>query len=631
MRFLKITLALLLGTLYFFLSANSVFAEGEFLTDSKVEYSVSESGKTLVTHEIDLENAFSTLYATSYTLTLENIDSQNVVARYENGLELDVQVSTEGEKTNVRISFPDPVVGKGKIRKFFVSYENSSFAVRTGEVWEISIPKLASEKSFRNYEAVLKVPVSLGLEAYVSPKPSESTEVDGYRVYRFEKNDLTKTGVSAGFGQFQVFNFTLNYHLENPLSRRAETEIAIPPDTAFQKVYIRSLIPSPSNVRIDEDGNWLAIYSLSPRERVDVIASGEVQIFSSNRSFPKPTSEILSRNLKETSVWQTQDADIRALAQKLRTPKAIYDYVSTTLKYDYSRVRPNVERLGARGALLAPSSAICMEFTDLFIAIARAAGIPAREINGFAYTENPDIQPLGLVADVLHSWPEYWDDERKSWIPIDPTWASTTGGVDFFDKLDLRHFTFVIHGENENKPYPPGSYKLGTNPQKDVFVSFGKLSLEATTYPEVSANLAHSLPFFDSNLTIKVTNSGPTAFYSLYPTVFFDDREFFRDFDEVLPPFGNYETKVKIPYSFLGKSTPTDIRVVVDGSTVSIPTNKNGVIITSLAALFLVFIIILITLIIRMRWTKNLLNPYRKVREFISSKLGKNQSISGKP
>ena len=135
-------------------------------------------------------------------------------------------------------------------------------------------------------------------------------------------------------------------------------------------------------------------------------------------------------------------------AKNLKTAKGIYDFVSTKLKYDYERVKPNVERLGAVNALNNPNSAICMEFTDLFIALARAAGIPAREVNGFAYTENPKIQPLSLVNDVLHAWPEYYDYEKGVWIPVDPTWASTTGGVDYFNKLDLRHFTFVMHGKS---------------------------------------------------------------------------------------------------------------------------------------------------------------------------------------
>jgi len=455
-------------------SVTAVKAEGEFISDSTVTYQVDGSGRTEVTHDIYVENVFSTLYATSYTLTLEGIQATDIKAFGDNGVEYQTDSQVNGDITLLKVLFTDSIVGKGKKRHFLVSYNNNNFATRTGEVWEVNIPKLASSDTFRNYTAILKVPTALGYEAYISPRPVSSQESEVVRTYEFSKDELIKTGVSAGFGQFQVFTFTLNYHLENPLSRKAETEIALPPDTAFQKVYLESLNPAPTTVRIDEDGNWLAVYTLSSRQRVDVVATGEVQIFSSNRPFPKPTQEILSSNLAETGYWQVNDAEIKALALKLKTPREIYNYVSTHLNYDYDRVRPNVDRLGAKGALLSPQTAICMEFTDLFVAIARAAGIPAREVNGYAYTENPEIQPLGLVADVLHAWPEYWDSERGAWIPIDPTWASTTGGVDFFDKLDLRHFSFVNHGTSDTKPFPPGSYKLGANPQKDVFVSFGK-------------------------------------------------------------------------------------------------------------------------------------------------------------
>ncbi|NCC70435.1 hypothetical protein EOM09_02540, partial [bacterium] len=41
-----------------------------------------------------------------------------------------------------------------------------------------------------------------------------------------------------------------------------------------------------------------------------------------------------------------------------------------------------------------PNSSICTDFTDLFITLARAKGIPAREVQGFAYTNNSKIKPI---------------------------------------------------------------------------------------------------------------------------------------------------------------------------------------------------------------------------------------------
>lgn len=597
----KLLVITVLSTLYLVLSTGQAIAANEFSVDAVVTYNVQDSGKTVVTHNITLENNFSTLYATTYTLGLENIDVQNAKAIDASGGSIPVDVKTDGAVTSIITNFSDSVVGKGEQRNFSISYENNSFAVRTGEIWEISVPRLGAENSFRSYKVILRIPTSFGLEAYISPKPVTSETSENGTSYTFNRGDLTQAGITAGFGQFQVFTYSLAYHLENPLNKNAQTQISLPPDTAFQKVYLQKIDPAPDNVTIDADGNWLATYNLTSRQRIDVNVSGSVQIFASYRPFPKPTDEELSINLRETQHWQVNDPKIKALAAELKTPQAIYNYVSNTLKYDFARVQPNVQRMGAVNALQNPAQAICMEFTDLFIALARAAGIPAREINGYAYTENPELQPLSLVADVLHAWPEYYDKEKGVWIPIDPTWASTSGGIDYFDKLDLRHFAFVIHGASSITPYPPGSYKLGPNPQKDVYVSFGKLPENRVSVPAVSIYPVRVLPFLNSIYSVNVTNPGPQALYSMYPTIFFDGKESSRDYIEVLPPFAKYSAQTSVPFSLLGKGSPSVVEVRVLSSTAKIATNKNQVIVTSLLVISALLIIVIIVLMIRLK------------------------------
>ena len=91
---------------------------------------------------------------------------------------------------------------------------NSSFAVRTGEVWEVSIPRLGESSSFRNYTVNLLVPTYFGQEAYISPKPKSSASTNSGMSYTFDKANISQTGITAGFGQFQVFAFNLSYHLK---------------------------------------------------------------------------------------------------------------------------------------------------------------------------------------------------------------------------------------------------------------------------------------------------------------------------------------------------------------------------------------------------------------------------------
>lgn len=606
MRFrIKIWQALIfLLPFLFLLPTRQVKAADEFSVDTSVVYDVQDNGKTIVTHNVTLENNFSNLYATTYTLSLENIEVANVSAKGDSGVNFPVNLQKDGDKTNIKVNFPDTSVGKGVQRHFSITYENSSFAVRTGEVWEVSIPRLGPGSNFRNYQLVLKIPKSFGLEAYISPTPASKELSDTGYTYSFDKDSLTQTGVTAGYGQFQVFSFNLSYHLENPLSRSSSTEIALPPDTAFQKVYIQKIEPKPTNVTVDQDGNWIAVYDLSSRQRIDVTVSGAVQIFASYRNFTKPTNQELNADLAETEYWQVNDPKIQALASQLKTPKAIYDYVSKNLHYDVARVQPNVQRMGAIGALENPNQAICMEFTDLFIALARAAGIPAREINGYAYTENPDVEPLGLVADVLHSWPEYYDRQKGVWIPVDPTWGSTTGGVDFFNKLDLRHFAFVIHGQSSREPYPPGSYKLGPNPQKDVYVSFGQLPDNRISIPNVKLEPFRVLPFFSSIYTITIGNPGPAALYSIYSTIYYDSKENARQEIQVLPPFSSKQIQITLKHSFLGKDMPAVIKVVVGSSEAQILTNKKQIVIDSLAVIAAILLILMLVIFLKVKKIK---------------------------
>lgn len=586
---------------FFFLSPATVFAQEKFTTHSSIYYEVSLSGDTQITHYITLENAFTDYYATSYALSLFGIKPTNVSV-FEGNTPLEFENSVEGDGSNlIKVLFPNAVVGKGAKREFNIRYSDSSIAQKSGSVWEVSIPRLSDPASFADYNVTLNVPVQFGELAYISPEPFEQKATKTTNSYIFKKDNLTKSTVTAAFGNFQVFNFDLVYHLENPLSRRASVDIALPPDTAFQKVYIEKLDPKPGQVYIDDDGNWLATYILNSRERFDVVAQGAVEIHAEPLPFTFDFSKSLAWNKDATEVWQSTDPQIQKLATELKTPKAIYDYVVRTLSYDYERAKPNVTRLGAVEALKNPKSAICMEFTDLFVAIARAAGIPAREVNGYAYTENPEIQPISLVADVLHSWAEYWDSEAKIWIPIDPTWGSTTGGVDFFNKLDLRHFTFVNHGKSSYQPYPAGSYKLGPNPQKDVNVSFGSLPEKKDTTPSLTVVDKEQSILKEMTVTVRVKNTGNSATHPYDLDIYFDNVRQQSTKIGNLPPLGYLDVKVAVPFSVFGSTMPQSLSFVTLGSTLRVDTNRSQVILVNILSLIMMLLVLIFIGISRIR------------------------------
>jgi transglutaminase-like putative cysteine protease len=604
----KIFFSLVISLLFLSLP-KTLYSQSEFLSDVTVDYVVSDHGTTTVTYDVILTNNVSDLYATNYTLTITGANPINPKAMQDSKpLSLDVEANKDA--TNLKVNFTDSVVGKGNQRHFSLTFEDNTIATKTGEVWEVVIPKIASLENFESYTVNVNIPQSFGELAYMSPETNLINTNDGRKIYTFGKNLISKSGVVAAFGQFQVFEFNLDYHLENPLAKIALAEIAIPPDTSYQRVSYSELTPRPETVTIDKDGNWIALYKLAPHERSDVKAVGNVQIFSGPRYKTTLSDDQKVQYLAATDYWQTQSPIVKEVAANLKTPYDIYNYVVSNLKYNYDRVKPNVTRLGAEEALKHPTDAICMEFTDTFIALARAVGIPAREINGYAYTENSELQPLSLVADVLHSWPEYYDNDKQVWVPVDPTWGNTTGGVDFFSKLDLRHFTFVTHGVDSVKPYPPGSYKLGSTPQKDIYVNFGKLKETIFSTPQITIKNKESLSLFNSVYSVTIDNPGPTSIDKKDIEVYFDDKKQETHNVSILPPYANTSIDINVPIGFLGHNTPSKVEVFYGTQSASLPTQKSTVIIGSL-----VLVLVLIFAAILYLFTKTILKKDSKLYE----------------
>lgn len=580
----------ILGVAGLVIGVAEIRAATEVITLIEVIYEINENGRTETTFEVKLENLVTEKYAKSFNLRLTESEPKNVKA-WEGNNELKVITKDVGEGVAIEVIFTDAVVGKGKVRNFKMVMEDDSYVERLGEVWEINLPQIKGVDDFEEVNVELKVPQSLGELAYISPEPTGRIETNVREIFYYTKENILDGGISLAFGEFQVYSFSLTYHLENPVKEKQKMEVAIPPDTAWQRVIYENISPEPQNVITDQDGNWIAEYELKGRERMDILVRGNVQIFTSPRSLTKVEGKTLELNKKESEYWQVNDEEIKKLASELGGVEEIYDFVIERLSYDYERVKPNIKRKGALEALRNPSEAICMEFTDLFIALCRAQGIAAREVNGYAYSENTKLQPLSLVADVIHAWPEYWDEEKNVWVGVDPTWADTTGGEDFFRKLDLRHFAFVIHGVNAEKPYSPGSYKLGANPQKDVYVSFSQLPEIRKATTEVEIRRKPQWLGGKQEYEVLIKNTGPTAVYQQKAAVQFDgiiSREWTI---EEIPPYGWRKEKLEVKGGILGWKLPEVIEVDLQGEEkVTIDTEKDRLIMMELtvAAMLLV-------------------------------------------
>lgn len=202
------------------------------------------------------------------------------------------------------------------------------------------------------------------------------------------------------------------------------------------------------------------------------------------------------------------------------------------------------------------------------------------------------MQPLSLISDILHSWPEYWDDTRQNWIPVDPTWESTSE-IDYFNNFDLKHIAFVIHGKNSTYPLSAGSYK-SENFSKDVFVEFSSLPSEINNNINITYEIKNKLNLFTKKLVVNIINNKTSAIYNIYPKVNFPDHETEVGNIPVIPPLGTHSFETDLPLGLFAVKAPNTIYVSADNAKKTIYINKTVFATQQLLIFFSILLLILL-------------------------------------
>ena len=132
--------------------------------------------------------------------------------------------------------------------------------------------------------------------------------------------------------------------------------------------------------------------------------------------------------LEATPLIQAEDPEIRRAAEEIlggvtepgqaaeRLNRWVYENLDKQITLSVPSARQVLD--GRRGD--------CNEHTVLYVALARAAGLPARTAAGLVYVRD---------RFYYHAWPEVW---LGSWVPVDPTLNQFPA--------DASHLRFVIGG-----------------------------------------------------------------------------------------------------------------------------------------------------------------------------------------
>lgn len=459
--FKKITL--FLGLFTVFLSTKTdTLALAKFNTSYQVYYKVENTGNTHVTFVVNQKNNLSVVYATEYGISLNETKISNLKVSDE-GVQVTPVITKSENQTIVSFPFAKKVVGKDKVHSFTIEYDTGDIVEKNGNTWQINIPRFESDENVTEQTAILNLPTNFTQPTYIDPKP----DIVNGNTYYFSSKVLGNKPISAIFGKNQFYQGTLKYYLENESNSNITKTITLLPDTAYQAVYYQEILPKPDKISNDDDGNLIAHYNLKGNQKIDIL----VKLVVKTDYLPNQNTQEKKLEYKEaTKIWNYQDNTFSVSELKnLTSPRSIYEYVSGKLKYDYQKInRDGTVRIPASESFKNNISAICTDYADLFVTLARKAGIAAREIEGLAVSDNADLKPIADKQDVLHAWAEYYDDTKKVWVQVDPTWGSTTHGLDYFNKLDFNHIVFAIHGQNTHQPLPAGSYKKPGDKGKDL-------------------------------------------------------------------------------------------------------------------------------------------------------------------
>ena len=571
----------------------------DFAISLQNEYIFDQNGSCKVSETFTIENLMTEKYLPSFEYHIKNTNIKNIEV-FAGGDKYDPQIENTDTYTKIKIGFNDKVLGKGKERVFTINYDVDNLAIKTGDVWELSIPKIEEANLYKNIKSILVIPKIYGIEAYISPDYKQKKENDTSIIYHFEKEELKPSRIVAGFGNYQTFTYIINYRLKNEDSFKKTESISIPPDTSYQRIFIDSIKPEPDAVFKDIDDNWIAEYSLEAKQTIDVSINGKAQIFSSPRAYLVPKTQSLYKNIEPTKYWNTSDEKIVEVAKSLEDPQAVYDFVIKNLDYDFNLKAS--ERLGAVNTLSSKHKVSCREYSDLMITLLRAKGIPAREVIGYAHTDNETIKPTAFFNDILHSWVEYWDTENDYWVSTDPTWGDTSS-TDYFNQFDLRHFAFTIHGSSDELPLPPGSYSKDVG-EKDIFINTSSLSNYKETKLDFK-NINNILFIFNRKYSIMMENKNHTALYDKNIKYYGDNKLLSEDNFEAILPYSINKKVVKIKYSFFGKNSPDSIMVFINGGDMYLNGPKNLDVYSHTILIFVIVIAIFMIVLTKLHLLKH--------------------------
>lgn len=226
---------------------------------------------------------------------------------------------------------------------------------------------------------------------------------------------------------------TVRVHLRNAAASGARVQLQVPLLSsgldAYQSVG-QEWLPGAGAVEEEASGARSASYDVQVAggSSLDLVQRYRLTLHAAGAWAGEPPS---AADLAAEPGVEASDPRLLALAGRLTEGAGdeaaraarILRYVHDALRYDPASPAAGQ---GALAGWLA-GSGTCTEFARLFVALARAAGVPARIVNGELLLDAAGRPAAGAFRSVVrHEWAEFWLP-GSGWIPVDPTFSASAG------------------------------------------------------------------------------------------------------------------------------------------------------------------------------------------------------------
>jgi transglutaminase-like putative cysteine protease len=472
----------------------------------KVYFTLDESGVAFVEYKINLENKSDEFYIRDYSLLIEFTDITDLRV-LENGSAGLFKKEISGDTTRIKVLLKDHLLYRGDSVNILVQFKTRELFFEQGLLDTLYVPPVKTEETLESANYELTVPDNLEKLSYKSISDRDF-EQKGDTYFLSFSQDEAPGGLLLQIGEKQQFDFTFNYRLNSGDESDGNFSITLPPDSFFQKLYIDDVSEEPSRTFSDLDGNILLEYEIGKGDTRDLRISGHTKFSRYEDALGYQPDSIYT---KETEYWDYPNETVQqTLGKILRSDystkenmRFIYDYLLSNFSYleESSEDRRKTSDILGDWEYLT-----CQDYSDAFVGLARGSGIPARAVVGYSF----------LVSEInsLHYWAEFFDEQSREWVAVDPCLAASVK-FDQFEAIDQNRVILAYRGVSDSNP-------AAVTPFID-FQETGQDSLEirASSFDfeneegEVSLNYKVGMPdIFSRNipLILQVKNSSASIF-----------------------------------------------------------------------------------------------------------------------